>query len=168
MKKILFPITVTVALLLATFGPALADAPFIWIAHFEDKNDYIGTCDGFRILDSYVAEWTIYDYYDSGGNLDRQIGHVKLSGRLYDSKNPGNFIIYDGAYKHIYEGGYKQGDTDTIIGAFVNVTVPGYGAIYLEIGRITLSRSGEVIFKAGPDDYFAGDVQALCAYFAGQ
>ena len=43
MKKILFPITVTVALLLATFGPALADAPFIWTAHFEDKNAYVGT-----------------------------------------------------------------------------------------------------------------------------
>jgi hypothetical protein len=169
MKKILFPITVTVTLLLSTFAPAFAEAPFIWTAHFEDKNAYVGSCDGFRILDSYVTDWTIFDYYDSEGNLDRQVGHVKASGMLYNSKNPENYIIYNtNTYKHIYEGGYKKGESDTIVGAYYKLTVPGYGDIFMEVGRIILSRRGDVLFSAGQNDFFAGDLQELCAYFAGQ
>lgn len=169
MKRMLVPVILAIALLMATFGPAFAGAPFVWTAHYEDKNTYVGTCDGFRVLDSYVTDWTIFDYYDSEGNLDRQVGHVKASGMLYNSKNPENFITYNtNTYKHIYEGGYKKADSDTIVGTYYKLTVPGYGDIFLEVGRIILSHHGDVLFTAGQNDFFAGDLQALCAYFAGQ
>jgi hypothetical protein len=169
MKRILFPILVTVGLLLATFAPAFAGAPFIWTAHFEDKNAYVGTCDGFRILESYVTDWTVFDYYDSEGNLDRQVGHVKASGMFYNSKNPENFIIYNtNSYKHIYEGGYKKGESDTIVGTYYKLTLPGYGDIFMEVGRITISRHGDILFTAGQSNFFDSDLQALCAYLSNQ
>jgi hypothetical protein len=169
MRRILLAIVAAVVLTLATAGLVLAAAPNIWTAHYEDKNAYVGSCDGFRILDSFVTDWTIYDYYDSAGNLDRQVGHVKATGMIYNSKNPEYFVSYNtNTYKHIYEGGYKSGGNDTIVGTYYKITVPGYGDIFLEVGRIIISHKGDILFQAGQSDFFYEDIQALCAYLSGQ
>ena len=42
------------------------------------------------------------------------------------------------------------------------------GDIFMEIGRIILSKNGDILFKAGQGDYSNGDFQVLCAYLADQ
>ena len=168
MRKAIPILIMAFALLVTTFYPVLAAEPVIWTAHFEGDRWYVASCDGFRILEAYTTDWTIYDYYDSEGNLDRQVRHVVANGKVYNSKNPENFLAYKNVtYKHIYEGGIGGGN-DTIVGAYYKLTAPGYGEILLEVGRIIIDPKGDILFKAGPSDLTSGDTQALCAYLAGK
>ena len=168
MKAKFFSLLVVCIITLASVIPALAAEPFVWTASYDNDHAYVASCDDFRILEAYVADWTIHDYYDAEGNLDRQVGHVKASGTLYNSRNPEYFIEYNtNTYKHIYEGGYRSKGTDTIVGTYYKLTLPGYGDIFMEIGRMIIAHNGDILFKAGQGDYSSGDIQAICAYLAG-
>ena len=51
-------------------------------------------------------------------------------------------------------------------GVVVRLTVPGDGAVFLDIGRIVTDRQGNLYFEAGPHQYFYGDFAALCEALA--
>jgi hypothetical protein len=51
----------------------------------------------------------------------------------------------------------------TTSGIIFRVVVPGAGAVLLDVGRITAKRTGEIIFEAGPHQFFDGDLAGVCA-----
>ncbi len=51
----------------------------------------------------------------------------------------------------------------TTSGIVFRVVVPGAGAVLLDVGRITPKRSGEILFEAGPHQFFDGDLAGAYA-----
>jgi hypothetical protein len=53
------------------------------------------------------------------------------------------------------------------MGIIFKVTVPGAGAVFLDIGRVVGNQAGTVVtFQAGPHQFFDGDFTGLCAALA--
>ena len=54
-------------------------------------------------------------------------------------------------------------------GVIFKVTVPGAGAVFLDVGRLVTNQAGtEITFQAGPHQFFDGNLGGLCAALAGQ
>ena len=48
-------------------------------------------------------------------------------------------------------------------GVIFRLTVPGSGAVFLDVGRIVTNQAGDIVtFQAGPHQFFSGDLAGLC------
>jgi hypothetical protein len=54
----------------------------------------------------------------------------------------------------------------TVAGSNLRITIPGLGIVAQDMGIITFTQGGEVLFEAGPHQYFLGDGADLCALLA--
>ena len=55
----------------------------------------------------------------------------------------------------------------TVAGSLLRITIPGLGIVARDMGIITYNQDGgEVLFEAGPHEFFLGDGADLCALLA--
>jgi hypothetical protein len=146
----------------ASLPTAAADGPVVQTFHDEGVAE-LWNCGAFKILDQYVLDFTERWFYDRAGTLIRIEEHVSgtdtlvnsLTGKSYTGRFANNVIV----------------DPVTRLGAnagiIYRITVPGAGAIFLDVGRIVTDRFGTIIaFRAGPHQAVDGDFARLCAALA--
>ena len=147
---------------LMTFLPvstASADAPVIEGPFHEEVSFMVTDCGSFQVIDYFVGDWTRTLFYDEAGNLDYY--RVQLSG-TDTLTNSVTGKAYSG-YAHAVTTRDLVEGTRTDAGIYWHITVPGMGAVFLDVGRIVFQGRGNVIFEAGPHQEIDGDFTALCA-----
>jgi hypothetical protein len=137
--------------------PALATPPDRFTV--QDSGSYIvAECDGFDVIDEYSGWFTVTDFYNEDGDLERSTFHATMHDRIYNSAT--GFEV-----KNTYA--FNQDiDPDTneffIRGLAYNITVPGYGIVYFDAGLgIYVLMDGEFVEVKFSGNYQA-DTAILC------
>lgn len=101
-------------------------------------------------------------FFDRQG--DPSTLHVQVSNReTFTNTEPGLSVTATDAGVDIVD--LKSG-TVSIIGVLVRITVPGKGALVLDVGKITFDADDNLLFVAGPHQVFFGDDGLICAALA--
>jgi hypothetical protein len=98
-------------------------------------------------------------YLDATGTPVRLVLKAEHQGTLTNASSGKSVIDRDSFAEHIN----LLDGTDAFIGVLRHITIPGLGALWLDVGRGVGDADGNVIFEAGVKDYAAG-LGALCAY----
>lgn len=143
--------------------PALATEPVVVGPFREEGTSEFAECDGFTILDQYVVVYSQKRYFDQDGKLVRIVEDVSGTDTLINSTNGKS---YTGRFQNtvIIDPATRLGATSGII---YRLTVPGAGAVLLDVGRVITDRTGTVIaFRAGPHQAIDGDIAGVCRALA--
>jgi hypothetical protein len=131
----------------------------------EEGTDKFAKCKGFTILDEYVLEYTLRQFFDQEGNLIKMEETVSGTDTFINSKT-GKAIAAPFHNNVLIDPQTRFGAN---AGVNFKVTVSGAGAVFLDVGRIVTNQAGtEITFEAGPHQFFDGDLDGLCAALAGQ
>ena len=141
-----------------TFGPA-PEFPFP-----------VADCDGFQVIATSTINGHFILHFDKDGNLKHVNQHINFRDSIYfNSANPAMFIM-GGPGENVNQ---RFDDIDPVTGfagllaetgLSFKVTIPGYGVVFHQAGRLVLDLvTGEIVFQAGPADFDEGATAALCA-----
>ena len=103
-------------------------------------------------------------FFDKDGNPTRYWERQKLIGGLAEVGNTTNFLPYN-TLSLTYKVDLITGD-EIVTGVWALVTVPGYGQIFKDVGRIVFDFDGNVTFEAGEHEYFNDEFDAVCMFLA--
>jgi hypothetical protein len=106
-------------------------------------------------------------FFDKDGNLDRMHILFKVSGdSVYkNSVDPSKRLDLSPGWGASRWVDWATGEM-VQAGAYTKVTVPGYGAVALGVGRLAVNSSGVVTFQAGKANFVNGDLAMLCSVLA--
>lgn len=146
-----------IVVFLAGAMPALATPPERFTAQ-ASGSFILAECDGFDVIDEYSGWFTITDFYDEHGDLERSAFHATMHDRIYNSAT-GFEVKNTYAFNQTF-------DPDTneffIRGLAYNVTVPDYGIVYFDagLGIFVLVDGGFVEVKFSGN--YQADTEILC------
>jgi hypothetical protein len=155
------------ALTLATVTPVAADAPqVVGERHFEVVRDIPGFIDcGDFVLDYHVEVFrTITEFYDRDGNLVRAHFDIHYKGTVTDSVT--GLVARDDGSRMFIDDYVAQ--TSTLVRGSHHVTVPGYGIVFGETGRVVTDWNGTTPDESEDDDFelfsagLHGDPAEIC------
>jgi hypothetical protein len=161
-RRILLLMTVAAmmaAMMAAMASSAAATEPVVEEDHRADTVP-IWDCGDFQILDRFVLDGTLRYFYDKEGKLEKIVKVYRstdtfinsVTGKEIPTTTIHNSVIYD-----------PETDLYAVNGVTFRVTVPGSGAVFLNIGRFVANEDlTKVDFQAGPLQFFDGDVEGLC------
>jgi hypothetical protein len=138
-----------------------------------EPNAYCGDDFGnFYVLGDNTQTFVITDFYNKDGDLEKTVVHFSVTdGRVYNSKHPERELPEGPDHARWYF--YPDSDIYYQAGLAFHVTVPGYGIIAINAGRIIMIPDWEkdyweweIIWEKGQNDLFTGDLDALCSYLA--
>jgi len=158
-----------VALVLAGFAalapasPAFAAAPVVEGPTHAEGTSEIADCGSFTILDQFSTDFTLRLFFDRDGTLVRLEEQVSGTDTFVNSETGEAIPTSFHNAVHI--------DPDAGLGAntgvVFRVTLPGSGAVFLDVGRIVTNQAGTIVaFEAGPHQFFGGDFAGLCEALA--
>ena len=162
-KISILALAVTAMLLLGATN-AWANAPtqedffIVW-------DTYLGTCDAtLQLCERGEGDVRFTIFYSDDGEPKRYTDKYKLFGAVYECGNPDNALEWlPSSYRWSYD---VVADEDVFTGLFGMVTVPGYGPVFMDVGRIVVDfDTGEIAFEASEHDWWNGDVDGLCEVF---
>ena len=116
----------------------------------------------FYICETADIDFKYKYFFNKDGDEIRYWEQQKLIGGWYEVADPDNFLPYiplSLTYKYDFIT-----LEEVFTGVFALITVPGYGQIFKDVGRIAWDADGEVIFEAGEHQYWNEDYEALCGY----
>jgi hypothetical protein len=128
------------------------------------RSQNLGSCEAFDVYTDYDVMLHVTAVYDNKGNLAKERFKADVVGRsiYYNSNNPTIFLM----------GGPGEMEIDHLnivkesifaTGLMWKVTVPGYGAIFLETGRLVWDFNiGENLYNTGHNQFFDEDLKAVC------
>lgn len=157
----------SLGLVLALGPPAQAQTGVAYFGSIDISFDSTQSC-GFSIHWDISGEFHEIDYYDSSGVLTKTIatqGHgpvevtATAKGVTLGGTAPQNYV-YIATYNP--DGSIA---TESFIGVFLQITVPGEGTVLAEVGRHVVDGVGDVLFDAGPKQDSSNDTAELCAAF---
>ena len=157
-------------LALYPFGGVLANKPDTYIYEYSVVGEWIADCDGFNVLADSDQKLVERFFYDNDGNVKKiQYHWSATNGIVYNSEHPERWLP-EGP-DHIMYYVTPNSPYLTQAGLALHVTVPGYGIIGINAGRIILLADGpisewEVIWEKGQNDFFNQELDALCEYLA--
>ena len=128
-------------------SPASADGPFVEEFDFVIDHDFVANCGDFNIFADGSGRNRITTFFDREGNPIRLTFQGRYRGTLTNSVT-GAYVLDAPSVANITVD--LVVGTQTNIGAFFTVTLPGRGAILIDAGRIVFDGSGLPIFIAGP------------------
>jgi hypothetical protein len=116
---------------------------------------------GFEVWGDEIVKTRTMDFYDGEGNWTRTRIHYNFTGVWYNHDHPEIWLEENpGTYTVIVD---KEGET-VVVGLVQSLQLPDGGApIFFGAGRLEFNSEGDLVFWAGPNDFIAGDVAALCA-----
>lgn len=122
---------------------------------------FIADCGSFDVLLDYTEQGHFIVHFDNEGNPIRENVHFNFPNDVYyNSENPE--IRLSGNAAQNFKFDYID-NTLAIAGLQLKLTVPGYGVVFHEVGRLIIDLiTGETVFQAGPNDASDGDIAALC------
>ena len=128
--------------------------------------DFIGfftaDCGSFNVLIDWTERGHFIVHFDKEGNVVRESVHFNFPNDIYyNSENPDISLTGNAAQNFKFD--YID-NTLAIAGLQLKLTVPGYGVVAHEVGRVIIDLiSGDVMFQAGPADFTDDDTAALCS-----
>ena len=168
MKKVIQITSVVIAVLLGVGAawaiPPLKGSDFFDIDFCADPVFELYDCGGgLKICEQVLIELDWKIFLDRDGNEKKYWEHQKLVGGLAEVGKTDNFLPYNPLSLtwtvDLIEGG------QVITGIFALVTVPGYGQIFRDVGRIVFDDfGGELFFEAGEHEYMNEEFDAVCEY----
>jgi hypothetical protein len=122
-------------------------------------------CGAFMIRDQFKLIFTLRLLFDKDGNLVKGVETVSGTDTFINAAT-GKSITAP-FHNHVQIDFTADPPLGANSGVIYKVTVPGAGAVFLDVGRIVTDRTGTIIaFKAGPHQAFDGDFAGLCAVLA--
>jgi hypothetical protein len=159
LRVMLAGLVLGLASMFATVAGAWAVTP-VKIAGSTQGNDPIADCGTFEVWDEFTLNFRGAEHYDQDGNLVRVVEHVWGVDRLYNHDTG----------KSLPESSFSQGETVDLVagqvrvgGIVFRVTVPGSGAVFLDVGRFIIDFDEGLVFLKGRHQFFEGDLEGLCA-----
>lgn len=125
-------------------------------------NDLLADCGTFEIWDEFELNFEGALHLDESGNVVRVVEHIWGVDRLY---NPANGASVSGSFNQGEIVQPIEGEV-AVNGIIFRISVPGAGAVFLDVGRFVFTFEGSLVFAAGQHDFFAGDLAGLCAELA--
>lgn len=161
-------INMLVILALYPIGGAMADKPITITEEWDVVEEPLADCGDFYVWSDSHQTFVSTDFYDKDGNLIKtQVHFTVTGGKVYNSEHPERSLPEGPDHAMWYF--YPDSDFLTQAGLALHVTVPGYGIIGINAGRIIMIPSGnywewDVIWDAGQNDVFNGELYTLCDY----
>lgn len=161
-------LVLTLGLLLAALAapaPAGAVAPDATTFDFYDviESEAGDACPDFAVRGAFEGSITQRDFYDRSGNLVKTIMHGSDTVTVTNLSNGNSFAGHD-AWTVILDW---RAMTETVLGLYVHVNVPGAGVVLMDAGRLSFDYTTFELTVNGPHDLTAeGDFDALCAALA--
>jgi hypothetical protein len=153
------------------FAPlAGADGPVKQDPYDLTFNDaFISSCSPFGYAFDIVYDGSITFqetlFFDNDGNLARIRTKFRVNGGLYkNSLDSSKYIDLDPGWGASNWVDWQTGEF-VQAGAYTKVTVPGYGAVALGVGRISVDAYG-VLTYSGKANFIEGDLALLCSILA--
>jgi hypothetical protein len=115
----------------------------------------------FHVRDDFVFTFTAKLFFDENGELIMIVEQIRGTDTFYSPETGKQFTSRFQNTEHID----PAADTDAVTGVISLLTVPGSGAVLLDVGRIVFE-GGDVTFDAGPHQVVGGDVEGLCEALA--
>lgn len=163
MKHLLF----LFALLLVAL-PAQAAKPDSYTLEYGGVGEIVD-CGDFSVMDDAWVIEQVKDFYDKDGNFIRSQSNFTAFDDLYRFDDPEGTHLTGTAHLNGRITFDENGDMLwTQTGIAVAIIVPGYGPVFLDVGRLVFNMDNdwELIFSAGKHhDWNFGDFEALCNYF---
>ncbi len=126
----------------------------------------IGYCseEGFEVWEDVSWEFTGKVFFDKDGNPVRVHRHWSVEGEVFNFDDPDLSLEYKNVvYNEVWD--LESGET-RYTGLWALVTVPGYGAIFIDVGLILLDEDFNIIFEAGRHQWWHANVDALCGHLS--
>jgi hypothetical protein len=167
MKRVFCLLVLVSLVALGSFTPALAQGEPLHLGpfHFEGT-EVLADCGTFQVLDHYVADLTVTQFLDDQGIRVRDVR--QFSGTdTYINSATGKSITerFHNTLLVEYEAGIRTQIVNSGVG--YRLTVPGGGAVFLDVGRVVYDGQFNVVFwEAGPHHFLDGDFAGLCAAMA--
>jgi len=146
------------ALVPAAFA-AHAVVPYTEQSDFVVEGEPMAGCGDFVIIADGAGTTRTTTYFDKDGAPIRVAFHGRYNGTMTNSST--GYSITDAPSVANITFDLVNG-TQTNIGAFFTVTVPGVGAVLMEAGRIVFDGGGPPIFIAGPHLPPGAQIAVLC------
>ena len=146
-------------LFLGFLSAAMAGQPLIDRTFSDEGTAVIADCGSFEIVDQFELSSTVILFFDDAGHLVRFVEQNygtdafsnSVSGKALKPMHFHNTVLVD-----------RIARTAATTGIVFRYVVPGAGAILLDVGRIVTDH-GNIVFEAGPHQFFDGDLAGLCA-----
>jgi hypothetical protein len=135
--------------------------------NIEPGTETVADCGGYLVLEDFYGKTMMKLQYDKDGNLVKMMQHGQTLGHttFYNSANP-EIAIQGGPEGIVLNIDYRKG-TFMMSGLNYKVTLPGVGMIFHQGGHYTFDPvANEWTQVGGPDDFFSGNVDKLCAALA--
>ena len=156
MKRTVVVISV-LAMTMLIAGNVSADQPFTWTGG-GSGTAYVGSCGDFDVYEDVSWELVGKAFFDTDGNWIRSKVRWKVEGRVFNVDAPENFLPYKNSSYNVFNTPEDQ----RITGLWALVTVPGEGAIFMDVGLIRLDWDGNILFEAGKHQWWNANVDGLC------
>jgi hypothetical protein len=157
-RKLFIVFLLTLILVVATAGPALALQPEIVNLHLHRHYEDFGVCDGYNVIGDFDVTRRDVTYFDSSGNPIRVDLFIHYEGMLINSVT-GKTLPDKGNFKNSLD---LTDGTVTVTGGIRHTTVSGLGIVIQETGRIILDdATGGILFVT--PGMASDEVLQLCA-----
>ncbi len=167
--RLMCVLTVTLAVTAQFVQPAAANTKKTTAIHVDDRFVDRRTCD-FDIRVHVFGQYKAADYYDNSGFLYKTI--LTAGGGLFSFTETANGTTLTMQMQSVQviityntDGSRDMVTNDGLANKF---TLPGGGVVLLDTGRTVFDFVDDhvnLVFEAGPDQAFDGDVDAFCAAF---
>ena len=157
-RSLLCIVTFCALSLLVPF-PAIASEPHVDAFDFVIDHEVIASCGDFNIIADGAGSTRIWTYFDREGNPIRVMIHGLYNGTLTNSVT-GFSMIDAPSVSHITLDLIKG--TQTNVGAFFTVTIPGQGVVFFDAGRLVFDGNGPPVFIAGQHHPPDESISILC------
>ena len=161
-RRMLLGVLLGCLLALAGVPAASAATPVFEDVFIDAGEAVLADCGAFLVLDRYVLSYRVARYFDRNGVEVRVIEHVSGTDTLINSAT-------GAAYPTTFHSTAvidPQAHRAAFIGVIFRLTLPGAGAVFLDVGRVVADPQGNLSFQAGPHQFYDGDLAGLCAALA--
>jgi hypothetical protein len=148
--------------------PASAIGQPVFLGPFHQQGTaLIADCGTFQVMDAYQGELSIMAFLDKDGNPDRAIIDFRGTDTFFSSVTGKSFTetFHNKEFANLTAQDGLQPVKLAKVGIIYRLTVPGHGAVFLEVGRAVFT-PGHIEFEAGQHQAVDGDIAGLCAAIA--
>jgi hypothetical protein len=157
-------VLMTVAAMVATMAASAAATKPVVDEGTITGTAEVGNCSSFQVLDEFVLSFSAKLFFDENGELVRVVEQIRGTDTFINSDTGKEFTSRFQNTEHI---DLTAEPVRAVTGVQGLLTVPGSGAVLLDVGRIVTNlETDEVTFQAGPHQLVEGDLAGLCEALA--
>jgi hypothetical protein len=157
-------VLMTVAAMVATMAASAAATKPVVVEDTREGDVEIKDCGDFLVRDKFAFSFVSKEFYDENGELVMVVEQIRGTDTFINSDTGKEFTSRFQNTEHI---DLTAEPVRAVTGVQGLLTVPGSGAVLLDVGRIVTNlETDEVTFQAGPHQLVEGDLAGLCEALA--